>query len=245
VQPDQLAAAFAATGARLFYCQPTFQNPTGCVLAADRRKQILATARQAGAFVIEDDFARSLGHERPAPPPLIADDEDGHVVHIASLTKATSPNLRIGALIARGPVGERLRALRLVDDFFVPRALQEAAIELVSAPAWRTHLARLQTSLTERRIALQRALSEQLPDARLNSAPTGGLHLWARLPDGIDDIALAAHARAAGVLVSPGRPYFSAEPPAAYLRLSFAAAYDISELREGVRRLAGAMADER
>ncbi len=243
VQPELLAAAFAATGARLFYCQPTFQNPTGSVLAADRREQVLAAAREAGAFVIEDDFARWLGHERPAPPPLLADDTDGHVVHVASLTKAISPNLRIGALVARGPVAERLRALRLVDDFFVPRALQEAALELVSAPAWHAHLARLGGALAERRTALLAALSAQLPDARVGRAPDGGLHLWVRLPDCVDDVALAAQARAADVLVSPGRPYFSAEPPAPHLRLSFAAVHDLGELSEGVRRLAGALAD--
>jgi DNA-binding transcriptional MocR family regulator len=154
------------------------------------------------------------------------------------LTKATSPNLRVGALISRGPVAERVRALRLVDDFFVPRVLQEAALELVSAPAWRAHLARLAAALAERRTVLRGALSEMLPDARVSGVPTGGLHLWAQLPDGVDDVALAAQARAAGLLVSPGRPYFAAEPPAAHLRLSFAAAHDVGELREGVRRLA-------
>jgi DNA-binding transcriptional MocR family regulator len=241
VQPDLLAAAFAATGARLFYCQPTFHNPTGTVLANQRRAQVLAAAREAGAFVIEDDFARWLSHERPAPPPLLTDDTDGRVVHIASLTKATSPNLRVGALIARGPVAERLRALRLVDDFFVPRLLQEAALELVSAPAWRAHLTRLAAALAERRAALLAALAEQLPDATVSRSPAGGLHLWVRLPDQVDDLTLAAQARAAGVLVSPGRPYFSAEPPAAYLRLSFAAVRDAGELRQGVHRLATAL----
>jgi DNA-binding transcriptional MocR family regulator len=241
VQPDQLAAAFAATGARLFYCQPTFHNPTGTVLASHRRGQVLAAAREAGAFVIEDDFARWLSHERPAPPPLLADDTDGRVVHIASLTKASSPNLRVGALIARGPVAERLRALRLVDDFFVPRVLQEAALELVSAPAWRGHLSRLAAALAERRAALSAALTDQLPDVLVNRLPVGGLHLWARLPDHVDDLALAAQARAAGVLVGPGRPYFCAEPPAAYVRLSFAAVRNVGELRQGVHRLANAL----
>jgi DNA-binding transcriptional MocR family regulator len=241
VQPDLLAAAFAATGARLFYCQPTFHNPTGAVLASHRRAQVLDAARQAGAFVIEDDFARWLAHERPAPPSLVSDDTDGRVVHIASLTKATSPNLRVGALIARGPVAERLRALRLVDDFFVPRLLQEAALEFVSAPAWRAHLSRLAGALAERRAALLAALADHLPDVLVSRLPAGGLHLWARLPDHVDDLKLAAQARAAGVLVSPGRPYFSAEPPGAYLRLSFAAAGDVGELREGVHRLAKAL----
>jgi DNA-binding transcriptional MocR family regulator len=241
VRPELLAAAFAATGARLLYCQPTFHNPTGTVLANHRRAQVLAAAREAGAFVIEDDFARWLSHERPAPPPLLTDDTDGRVVHIASLTKATSPNLRVGALIARGPVAERLRALRLVDDFFVPRLLQEAALELVSAPAWRAHLTRLAAALAERRAALLAALAEQLPDVTVSRSPAGGLHLWVRLPDQVDDLTLAAQARAAGVLVSPGRPYFSAEPPAAYVRLSFAAVRDAGELRQGVHRLATAL----
>jgi DNA-binding transcriptional MocR family regulator len=241
VRPDLLAAAFAATGSRLFYCQPTFHNPTGTILATHRREQVLATAREAGAFIIEDDFARWLSHERPAPAPLLMDDTDGRVIHIASLTKATSPNLRVGALIARGPVAERLRALRLVDDFFVPRLLQEAALELVSAPAWRAHLARLAAALAERRTALLAAVTDELPDVRVSRLPGGGLHLWSRLPDHVDDLALAAQARAAGVLVGPGRPYFSAEPPAPYLRLSFAAVRDVSDLRRAVHRLAKAM----
>jgi DNA-binding transcriptional MocR family regulator len=241
VRPDLLAAAFAATGARLFYCQPTFHNPTGTVLSSHRREQVLAAARQAGAFVIEDDFARWLSHERPAPPPLLADDTDGRVVHIASLTKATSPNLRVGALVARGPVAERLRALRLVDDFFVPRLLQEAALELVSAPAWRAHLTRLAAALAERRTALLAALADLLPDLPVSRVPAGGLHLWARLPDQVDDLTLAARARAAGVLVSPGRPYFSAEPPGAYLRLSFAAVHHVDDLSQGVQRIAGTL----
>jgi DNA-binding transcriptional MocR family regulator len=169
------------------------------------------------------------------------DDSDGRVIRIASLTKATSPNLRVGALIARGPVAERLRALRLVDDFFVPRLLQEAALELVSAPAWRAHLARLAAALAERRTALLAAVTDELPDVRVSRLPGGGLHLWSRLPDHVDDLALAAQARAAGVLVGPGRPYFSAEPPAPYLRLSFAAVRDVSDLRRAVHRLAKAM----
>jgi DNA-binding transcriptional MocR family regulator len=67
------------TGARLLYCQPTFQNPTGSVLAPERRGQILDVARASGAFVIEDDFARHLGHGGAVPRPLIADDRDGTV----------------------------------------------------------------------------------------------------------------------------------------------------------------------
>jgi DNA-binding transcriptional MocR family regulator len=241
VRPDVLGAAFATTGARVFYCQPTFQNPTGSVLSAERRVQVLEVARSAGAFVIEDDFARWLSHERPAPAPLMADDVDGRVVHISSLTKPTSPNLRVGALIARGPVLERLRALRIVDDFFVPRTLQEAALEIVGAPSWAPHLRRLAAALIERRTVLLDGLRAHLPEVRAYRTPAGGLNVWIVLPDGVDDLALAAEAQRAGVIVSPGRPYFAAEPPGGYLRLSFASVPDPAQLTEGVRRLARAL----
>ena len=82
IRPDALAQAFAATGARAVYCQPAFQNPTGAVLSAPRRAQVLDTAAAAGAFVVEDDYGRWLAHERPAPPPLITQDGDGRVVHL-------------------------------------------------------------------------------------------------------------------------------------------------------------------
>ncbi|MCH0565573.1 MULTISPECIES: PLP-dependent aminotransferase family protein [unclassified Streptomyces] len=239
VRPDLLADAFAATGARVFVCQPLFQNPTGAVLAPARRGEVLRIAREAGAFVVEDDFVRRLVHEDagPLPRPLAADDPDGVVVHVGSLTKATSPSFRVAALAARGPVLERLRAIQVVDSFFVPRPLQEAALELVGSPAWPRHLRAVSAELRTRRDVVTAALRRQLPEAAVPHVPSGGYSLWLRLPDGTDEFAVAAAALRAGVALAPGRPYFSAEPPAAHLRLSFAAVAGTKELAEGVRRL--------
>ncbi|AWS43837.1 PLP-dependent aminotransferase family protein [Streptosporangium sp. 'caverna'] len=244
VRPDLLDRAFTATGARVFYCQPLFHNPTGTVLAPDRRRRIIEIAHAAGAFVIEDDFARRLGHDGQLPSPLVADDPYGTVVHISSLTKPTSPSLRVGALIARGPVMERLRAIQIVDSFFVPRPFQEATLDLVSAPAWPRHLRTISSGLRERRDAMLAALQADLPGlAATVRAPAGGYHLWIRLPDGTDEAALVAASLRAGVAVSPGRPYFAAEAPAPYLRLSFADNTGTDEISEGVDRIAAACAE--
>ncbi|MBB3725315.1 aminotransferase-like domain-containing protein [Nonomuraea dietziae] len=238
LQPDLLADAFAMTRARLLYCQPACHNPTGTVLAPQRRRQIIDAARAAGAFVIEDDFARHLGHGTPVPPPLLADDRDGTVVYLTSLTKPAAPSLRIGALVARGPVMERLRATRLVDDFFVTRPLQETALELLSSPTWERHVRSLAAALRERCGALAAAVAHELPHWTLTRIPTGGLHLWVRLPYGTDDTVIADTARQHGVAVSAGNRYFATELPAAYLRLGFAATADRTELIEATRRLA-------
>ncbi|QLE73173.1 PLP-dependent aminotransferase family protein [Streptomyces rectiverticillatus] len=244
LRPDLLADAFAMTGARLLYCQPTYQNPTGAVLAPERRGQVLDVARASGAFVIEDDFARHLGHGGPVPRPLVADDSDGTVVYVTSLTKPAAPSLRIGALVARGPVMERMRAVRLVDDFFVTRPLQEAALEVLSSPSWDRHVRSLGAALRERCAVLTAAVTRELPGAALAAPPpTGGLHQWVRLPPGVDDTVLTSAARQRGVAVSAGSRCFATEPSAAHLRIGFAATADLAELTEGVRRLGAALAD--
>jgi DNA-binding transcriptional MocR family regulator len=132
-----------------------------------------------------------------------------------------------------------LKAARIIDDFFVSGPLQHATLELVSSPAWRRRRRTLRAALGERRDALVAALGECLPEWTIAGVPAGGLHLWVRLPDGVDDVALAARAAAAGVVVSPGRPWFPSEPPAPHLRLTYAGAAP-AELAEGVRRLARA-----
>ncbi|MFE0646360.1 PLP-dependent aminotransferase family protein [Streptomyces sp. NPDC058877] len=243
VRPELLEAAFRATGARVFVCQPLFQNPTGTVLQPDRRREAIRIARAAGAFIVEDDFARRLVHEDagPLPAPLAAADPDGVVVHVYSLTKPTSPSLRVGALAARGPVLERLRAIQVVDSFFVPRPLQEAALELVGSPAWPRHLRAVSQELRSRREAMAGALARHLPELTPPHVPSGGYQLWSRLPDMLPESSLLTAALRAGVAVAPGRPYFCAEPPAGHIRLSFAGVAGPAEIAEGVRRLRAAV----
>lgn len=244
VLPDQLSAAFARTGARLFYCQPLHANPHGATLANHRRPQVAEAVRAAGAFVIEDDYARDLTIDGEPPPPLTADDPDGHVIYLRSLTKSAAPSLRVAAIGARGPAGARLRAARLLDDFFVAGPLQQATVDFVTAPAWHRHRRTLRTALRTRREALLTALRRHLPHLVPRTIPSGGLHLWTRLPDGTDDMALAAAAATEGVIVFPGHPWHAAEPPAPHLRLTYAATPP-DHMDEAVRRLARAALSER
>ncbi|MGC5011590.1 PLP-dependent aminotransferase family protein [Streptosporangium sp. DT93] len=242
VRPELLAEAFAVTGARVFFCQPTLHNPTGATLTLERREQVLAIARAAGAFVVEDDYARYFASPSPpVPPPMVTLDAHGTVVHILSLTKPLSPSMRVAGIVARGPVARRLRANQLVESFFVARPLQETALEFVSSPAWRRHLTALGTELALRRDTVTAALAARMPDAEIHLVPRGGLHLWLRLPADRDEDALVETARRAGVLVSPGRLYYPAEPPGPRIRITHSAPIHTAELVEGVRRLATAL----
>jgi DNA-binding transcriptional MocR family regulator len=239
LRTELLAELVGNTGARLVYCQPAYQNPTGRSLAPQRRADIVDIARANNAFVIEDDFARFLAHDGLAPHPLVATDKDGTVIYLTSLTKPAAPSMRIGALIARGPVMERIRAVRLVDDFFVARPMQEAALELISSPTWHRHLRGLARMLRERCQILATAILRQRPDWTVSRVPDGGLHLWVRLPHGSDTEQITRSAQRNGAIVGDGLRFFPAEPLGPYLRLAFAACASPADLAEGAKRLAG------
>jgi DNA-binding transcriptional MocR family regulator len=147
----------------------------------------------------------------------------------------------VAALAARGPALQRIRAQRAAEDFFVARPMQEVAVELLGSPAFGRHLRQLHRALRVRRAVLLEALAAQLPQVEVTGVPAGGLHLWVRLPAGVDSTDLARQAGAAGVAVGDGASFYCATPRRDRLRLSFGAG-DEQHLRDGVARLAAVLA---
>ncbi len=218
--PDELARAFERTGARAFYAQPNFANPTGAQWSPDLADRVLDVVRRHGAFLVEDDWAHDFGI-RADPVPLAARDDGGHVVHLRSLTKSVSPAVRIAGIIARGPARERILVDAQAESMYVSGLLQAVALDVVTQPVWRTHLRSVRQQLAARRDLLIEALREHVPAARLEVVPQGGLNLWVRLPDATDVARLVRDCENAGVVVAAGNEWFPAEPTAAYLRLNY------------------------
>lgn len=218
--PDELARAFDDTGARVFYAQPNFANPTGAQWGTERVEQILDVVRARKAFLIDDDWAHDFGIDSTARP-VAAHDDDGHVIYLRSLTKSVSPAMRVAAVIARGPVLERIVADRGAESMYVSGVLQAAVLDVVTQPAWRSHLRDLRAQLRQRRDLMVSCLAEHVDAAHLEQVPHGGLHLWLRLPDQTDLDRLVRDCEADKVLVAAGTEWFPAEPSGRYLRLNF------------------------
>ena len=241
MRTDYLDDALQRTGARLVVLQPLFQNPTGVSTTGQRAEELLGVARSHEAFLLEDDYARHMVHDdsiEPAPP-LITRETDGTVIHIRSLTKVTSPNLRVGALAARGPVLERLRTTHMIDTMMVPAPLQHTALEVLTSSAWRRDRAALQASLGERRRTAVRTVSQIGGGELLLNHPRGGYHLWLRLPAGTDEDAVVSAALSRGVAVAPGSHFHPGHADASCIRLSYAAVPTTADLVTGVKRLKG------
>ncbi|GAA2173228.1 PLP-dependent aminotransferase family protein [Arthrobacter parietis] len=239
---EALARAFEETGARLFYAQPNYANPTGAQWDAECRERVLEIVRAHGAFLVEDDWAHDFGINT-SPAPVAAQDDSGHVVYLRSLTKSVSPSIRVAAVIARGPARERILADQGAESMYVSGLLQAAALDVVTQPAWQTHLRGLRHQLQSRRDLLLSSLRQHAPYAHIDHVPKGGLNLWARLPDGTDVEQLARDCEANGVVIAAGNEWFPAEPVGPFIRLNYAGP-NPSAFPEGARILGGMLEDQ-
>lgn len=239
--PEHLDEALTRSHARLVVVQPLHQNPTGVTMSPQRRTQIRQIAREHRAFVVEDDFARYLLHaDAPAPPaPLIANDDEGVVIHIRSLTKPTSPNLRIAAIASHGPVTARLRDALTTDSLLVPAVLQHTALDVVTSPGWRHAQRDLARELHQRRHLAVTTLTHHFGPDAVHAHPAGGYHLWLTPPAPYDGASFARAASTAGTIITPGSNYYPLDhPDPSRVRISYVATANGAELERGLTRLA-------
>lgn len=237
--PEDVDRALEETGARMFYAQPHYANPTGTQWAPGRGAEILEVVRRHGAFLVEDDWAHDFGIDS-TPVPVAGQDDSGHVIYVRSLTKSVSPAIRVAAAIARGPARERILADRGAETMYVSGLLQAAALDVVTQPGWQTHLRSLRHQLRARRDLMVAGVQEYVPQAHLEQIPKGGLNLWLRLPDGTNLERLTRDCEDAGVIIAAGTDWFPAEAAGPFIRLNYSGP-NPGAFREGARLLGAAL----
>lgn len=94
---DALAHLCRRRRVRAVYTMPTLHNPLGWVLSMNRRRQLVAMARQHGLTLIEDAAYAFL--VKDAPPPLAALAPES-TVYVSGLSKSVATGLRVGFVSA-------------------------------------------------------------------------------------------------------------------------------------------------
>jgi GntR family transcriptional regulator/MocR family aminotransferase len=226
---------------KLLYTIPNFQNPTGACLSGTRRRALLALASCYNLPILEDDYAGDLRYDGRAMPAIKALDRGGNVIYTGTFSKMLMPGLRLGFIIAQGPIFHRLLHEKWVHDFTTSTLIQRTLNEYVSLGRYQTHLRRSCRINRFRRDTMIAAIRRYLPRDVHFFTPQGGLFLWLRLPEGISSLGLLTLAIAAGVEFIPGSWFFPDPAEGAqYLRLNFAT-QPPERIDEGIRRLGLAM----
>jgi DNA-binding transcriptional MocR family regulator len=220
IRPDLLTAAFAEHQPAMLFVMPTFHNPTGRLMSANRRRQVAELAGKHGVVVVEDNAYSAWDPAGPSiPPPLAAYAPDGsEVLSIGSVSKAVWGGLRIGWIRASRPLAERLARHKALADLGSPVIDQALTARLLPRLAELTS-ARARVA-TARRKLMGQLLTERLPEWEW-SEPEGGSALWIRLPD-TDARVFAQVALRHGVEVVAGRAMDPTGEHDDHLRVPFA-----------------------
>jgi 2-aminoadipate transaminase len=226
-------------GARptLAHIIPNFQNPAGCTLSLEKRRKLLALAREHGFTVFEDDPYVELRFEGEDLPTMLSMDETDSVVYASSFSKTVCPGIRVGYLV--GPA-DLIAAIRKVatNTYISPNMVAQSIVaEFCHSGAIERSIATVKEALRERRDATAAALERHIPDATFVK-PQGGYFLWVDLPEGSDVAALESGAQDRGVIFVKGTD-FLIEGGESSLRIAYSAVPP-DQIEEGIARVADA-----
>jgi 2-aminoadipate transaminase len=237
LDPDAVAAAAAAHGARLLYTIPTFHNPTGRTLPLERRRALAAVAERHGLWLLEDDPYGELRYRGdPLPSLATLPGAEDRTLYLSTLSKVAAPGLRVGWVRTPAALRPSLVVAKQAADLHSSTIDQAAAARWLAAVDLDAHIAGLRAEYGARRDALLAGLADALPPGSTHNRPDGGMFVWARLPDGWDSEELLRRALERDVAFVPGFPFFAGPPDRATLRFSFTT-HSPEEIAEGLVRL--------
>ena len=239
LDPDALDAELESRSEKpsFLYTIPTFQNPSGRTLSAERRARLVEVVREHELAVLEDDPYGLVRFEGDPESSLLELEGGDLVTYTSSFSKTVAPGVRSGYFVlpeAHAPAFEE----RAVSTYISPPFLPQAVVaEFIARGNFEPNLARVRSELRARRDAMLTALDASAPDGVSWSHPAGGYFVWLEL-DGADATALAADAEREGVAFVPGPGFFAAGSGGGTASARFAYSYETSErITAGVERV--------
>lgn len=188
-------AAWRTRTPRLIYTTPSHQYPTGAILTAGRRLELIEKAREHGTWIIEDDYDSEFRHSGAPIGAMQSLAPDAPVLYVGSFSKTLFPALRMGFLVLPESLVEPVKPL--LDQILRGghRHEQLALADFVESGQFGRHLGRMRRLYRTRRDALTAALAAHLTVPHSITGSESGMHLVLHLPPTHPDHLIAAAAR--------------------------------------------------
>jgi GntR family transcriptional regulator/MocR family aminotransferase len=226
---------------RLAYVTPSHQFPLGVAMSLPRRLALLRWARDADAWIVEDDYDSEYRYSARPIPCLHGLASDGRVVYLGSFSKTLFPALRLGFLIVPEDVVATLSSMRRAADVHPPVFDQLVLADLIAEGHYERHLRRMRALCRERLEALQDAVRRRCRGALHLRPVHAGLHAVGDLAADVDVPSFLAAAAAMDLEVMSLAAYSAGTgAPSQSVVLGFGAV-DAMKVRKAVETLARAI----
>lgn len=219
------------------YVIPDFQNPSGTVLALEKRHRIIELARQYDFWIVEDLPYRKLRYRGDDILSFLALAPD-RVLQMSSFSKLISPGLRVGHLIVPDPLAGPLA--RMAEETYINAShLNQAIVFDFIRRGWlEPQIEELKATYQPRLDATLAALEAHMGDLATWHRPDGGFFVGTMLNMPVNAGELQQRAKEAGLLLTDGRSFYPEGNGDRFVRLPFCALTE-EEIEGGVASLAG------
>src|SRR5262249_778051 len=153
------------------------QFPIGVTMSLSRRLALLDWAREASAWILEDDYDSEYRSSGRPLESLQGLDHAGRGLYIGPFSKVLFPALRLGYLAAPAELIERVVGMRGFLDVHLPMLEQMALCDFLNEGYYGRHLRRMLHHYRRLRDLLQRELHTSLGGLLEVHAPQAGLNL--------------------------------------------------------------------
>ena len=217
---SKLEEAIVRHHPKMLYVIPTFQNPTGRTLAADRRQPIAELAAKYGVVVAEDDPYRDLRYSGAPLPSIKSYDKDGWVVFLGSFSKIISPGLRVGYMAGDHRILRKCTVGKQSADVHTSNLTQAIVDAFLRQNLLPEHIRTICASYKEQLDAMLEELAS-FPAGTTYTRPEGGLFIWVELPEQLNALDMLNACVERGVAYVPGTHFFADGGHHNTLRLNF------------------------
>lgn len=226
--------------AKLAYVTPAHQFPLGTVMSPGTRLDLLAWAREARAFIIEDDYDSEYRFEGRPIPALSSLDAGGNVILVGTFNKLLFPSLALGYVVLPPALVDPFLALRYGTDLCQAGFHQAILCDFMLEGHLARHLRRMRELYENRLSTLLEEGRKRLTGALDISPIQAGLYTASFLRNGMNSRQAEESAAAHGVEALGLGRFTLNRPDPKGLILGFAA-FDERTIRDGVMRLAAAL----
>jgi GntR family transcriptional regulator/MocR family aminotransferase len=230
----------ACPQARLACVTPSHQMPTGAILSASRRMQLLAWAQARKGWIIEDDYDGVFRYRGQPLASLQGIDESNRVIYVSTFSKVLVPALRLAYIVAPPDLVDAFVAARRFSDRHSPGVDQAVLADFMQQGHFARHLRRMRSLYEERQALFIKEANLAIGDVLGIEPSPAGMHLVGRFRSRVDDTKVAAAAWELGVSATPLSTYYLGNAKQSGLVFGYTQA-DARATRTGIQALAQAI----
>ncbi len=223
-----------ASSPRMICISPSHQFPLGVTMSLARRLELLDAARNAGSFVLEDDYDSEYRYAGRPLAALQGLDQGDRVIYLGTFSKVMFPGVRLGYMVVPDHLLDAFLKIRTLIDAHPSSIAQAALTDFIEEGHLASHIRRMRPLYLERQANLIEGLRPVRDQLKLMPVDAG-MHLVGHFKKACNDRAITNGARRLGVQAPALSSYYRGEPARRGLVLGYAGVSGSSIKRAAAR----------